>query len=120
MDVNLENRTKSPSFQFRFDSIEEFSGEKNKLGDEFIDLDLKQEVKTEIDDFYIGEYTPEAIQVNGQKRKNTEEPNPETLKKIKQEISVFEESSDVIILNTPNETKRHVQLEKHVCTFQSP
>jgi hypothetical protein len=75
---------------------------------EIMDIDLKQEIETEVDDFYIGEYTPEATQFIGQKRKNTQELDPEILKKIKTEASVFEESSDVIILNTPNSTNSHV------------
>ena len=83
---------------------------------EIIDINLKQEVGTEVDDFYIGEYipeaesTPEPIQLIGQKRKNTEGPHTEILKKIKQETVFFEESSDVIILNTLHANKKYVNI----------
>ena len=98
MAVNSENRA-------------EFMDQKNKIDDKFIDLNLKQEVKTEIDDFYIGEYTREPTRIIRQKRKNTEELYAEIyMKKIKQEVAVFEESSDVIVLNTPNSTKKHVNI----------
>ena len=58
-------------------------------------------VKTEIDDFYVGEHNSNAPQIIAPKRKNTKEHHPEIdLKNIKQEVSLFEESTDIFIVQT--------------------
>ena len=118
MNLNNENRTEKNKKSI---STSEFSDPKNVLDDEILKLNPEQAVKTEIVEFNIGNTAvvydkeilvselkteqpnkiydeiinrdPEQLQIIGKKRKIIEEPNSGN-RSIKQEVVVFEESTN--------------------------